>query len=109
MGLPPPAEGRPVSAHFEIGGKRKKGGAIDIQYVALCPGADPLKPVFTVVEAQVKPCPKCRSTKGWRKLLFWRVLHSRKCETQILWRGIKEGKYTGFSMGVKARRDDDAV
>lgn len=103
----PPMRGNPLNVHFEIGGKRKPGGEIEFEYVTLMPGADPHRPVYQVVEAKVKPCPKCgRSTKGWRVLLFWRIIHKRRCPSGKLWRDIKRGHLTGFSMGgqVKARR-----
>lgn len=105
MALPPM---KPLNMHFEIDGKKLECGGIDIKSVSLCAGADPDRPVYQVIEAEVPRCKKCRSTKGWRVLLFWRIIHNRRCPQSKLWGDIKRGHLTGCSMGghVKARRQD---
>jgi hypothetical protein len=50
------------------------------------------------------PCPKCKSTTGWGKLLFWRIIHKRRCEHERLWREIATRQITVLSLAIHSRQ-----
>ena len=55
------------------------------------------------VEMGILICPRCKSTAGWKRILFWRHLHKWRCKRHRLLKNIVKGG-VGFSISSRATK-----
>lgn len=57
-----------------------------------------------IVDMEVSDCRQCeRRTDGWRRLLFWRLIHNRRCPVARLIASQRSGRIGGMSIGGRVR------